>query len=199
MAFMDAIESLDWGTYAHFRFQAQQLQQYDQFPLFLSFMQAAYYLSSYVGVGVLILLAVLLFLGQGKPRSALVTLLIFITASALLETIHLVVPRRRPPDAQNWLGADAMLGSYPSAGVFLFTIGATLLGLALWKLLRPWQRGLYTFIAALLTVWVCMSQFFLALHFLTDVLGGLAGAALFGWIASRYLQKPADRNAPNQA
>jgi hypothetical protein len=42
-------------------------------------------------------------------------------------------------------------------------------------------------LAAALTVWVCMSQFFLATHFVTDVIGALAAAGLIGWIASRLL------------
>jgi membrane-associated phospholipid phosphatase len=85
-----------------------------------------------------------------------------------------------------------MLGSYPSASVFLFTLAVILIGFALWDLARPWLRVLYILIAALLTAWVCLSQFFLAIHFLTDVLGGMAGATLISWIAFRYL----DRDGP---
>ena len=123
---MDGIESLDWGTYAHFRYQAQK------FPGILSFMQIAYYFSGYIGVSVLIVLTTLLFWLQSNRRAALVTLLAFAFSAGLIEAIHALVPRRRPPDAQNFLGTDAMLGSYPATPVFLFTLCAILLGIALW-------------------------------------------------------------------
>jgi membrane-associated phospholipid phosphatase len=184
---MDAIESLDWGVYAHFRFQGQQ------YPAVFPLMQIAYYLSSYVGVSVGLAIAVILFLVQGKRRSALVALVSFASAFGLVDVIRFLVPRRRPEDAENWLGPDAMLGSYPSAGVFLFMLAMILIGFAMWDLARPWLRGAYVLIAALLTAWVCLSQFFLAIHFLTDVLGGMAGAALIAWIAHRYLDPKGPR------
>src|SRR6516162_7244932 len=178
---MDAIESLDWGVYSHFRFQIQQ------YPAVLPIMQVAYYLSSYVGVCIGLSIAVILFLAQGKRRSALVALISFASSVGLIAVVRFVVPRRRPEGAENWLGPDAMVGSYPSAGVFLFMLAMILIGFALWDLTRPWIRGAYVLIAALLTGWVCLSQFFLAIQFLTDVLGGIAGVALIAWIAHRYL------------
>jgi membrane-associated phospholipid phosphatase len=178
---MDVIESLDWGVYAHFRFQAQQC------PDILPFMQAAYYMSSSVGLIVLMSLAVILFVVQGKRQAALVTLVSFGAALALIHATRILVPRRRPEDAENWLRPGDMLGSYPSSGVFLFMLAMILVGCALWSLIRPWLRGVYLLIAFLLTVWVCLSQFFLAIHFLTDVVGAMAGATLIAWIAHRYL------------
>jgi hypothetical protein len=183
---MDAIESLDWGVYSHFRFQGQQ------YPAIFPFMRVAYYLSSYVGVSIGLSIAVILFLLQGKRRSALVALVSFASAFILIDAVRFLVPRRRPEDAENWLGPHAMLGSYPSAGVFLFMLAMILISFAAWDLARPWMRGAYVLIAALLTGWVCLSQFFLAIHFLTDVLGGITGAALIAWIAHRYL----DHKAP---
>ena len=185
---MDAIESvLDWGVYSHFRFQVQQ------YPAVLPFMQAAYYLSSYVGVSSGLSIAVILFLAQGKRRSALVALVSFASSVGLIGVVRFLVPRRRPEGAENWLGPDAMVGSYPSAGVFLFMLAMILIGFAVWDLARPWTRAAYVLIAAVLTAWVCLSQFFLAIHFLTDVLGGMAGASLIAWIAHRYLDPKGTR------
>jgi membrane-associated phospholipid phosphatase len=136
---------------------------------------------------------VILFLLQGKRRSALVALVSFASAFILIDAVRFVVPRRRPEDAENWLGPHAMLGSYPSAGVFLFMLAMILISFAAWDLARPWMRGAYVLIAALLTGWVCLSQFFLAIHFLTDVLGGIAGATLIAWIAHRCLDPKGTR------
>lgn len=189
---MDAIESLDWGVYSHFRFQGQQ------YPAVLPLMQVAYYLSSYAGVSVGLAIAVILFWVQGQRRSALVALVSLASAFGVIEAVRFLVPRRRPEDAENWLGPQAMLGSYPSAGVFLFMLALILIGLAVWDLARPWQRGAYVVIAALLTAWVCLSQFFFAIHFLTDVLGGMAGATLIAWIAHRYLDRKDPRPQEGQ-
>jgi hypothetical protein len=192
---MDAIEALDWGVYSHFRFQ------YQQYPAVLPIVQIAYYLSSYVGVSIGLAIAVILFLVQGKRRSALVALVSFASGFALIDAVRFMVPRRRPEAAETWLRPDAMLGSYPSAGVFLFMLAMILIGLAVWDLVRPWMRGAYVLIAALLTGWVCMSQFFLAIHLLTDVLGGMAGATLIAWIAQRFFdcKGPRPQEGPDTA
>ncbi len=180
---MDAIESMDWGAYAHFRFTGQQM------PGIAPWMRNNLYpLGSYVSVGMLLLIALLLLLGQQKRRAALIAVLTFVSAIALIELTHFVVPRRRPPDAQNFLGPNALFGSYPSSSVFLFMFVMILLGFAMWGLLRGrCLRGVYVFAAGLLTVGVCLSQFFLCVHFVTDVIGAFVGAALFGWIACRLM------------
>ena len=179
---MDAIEALDDGAAAHFGYQA------GRYPDILPFMRPAYYLGSYVGIGVLLAIIVLLFLVQGKRRSALVAFLSVASAFALIEVIRLVVPRARPLTTDQLLGPIDRLGSYPSSSVFLFTLCMVLLAFALWHWMRrPWQRGAYVLIAALLTAWICMAGFFLSLHYVTDLIGGLAGAALFSWIASRLM------------
>jgi membrane-associated phospholipid phosphatase len=180
---MDAIESMDWGAYAHFRFAGQQQ------PQIVHWMRNNVYpLGSYLSVGFLLLIALLLLLGQKRRRAALVGVLTFLAAIALIELTHFVVPRRRPPDAQNFLGPNAMLGSYPSSSVFLFMLVVILVGFAMWEPLRSnWLRGVYVLAAGVLTVGVCLSQFFLCVHFVTDVIGAFAGAALFGWIACRLM------------
>src|ERR1019366_7874749 len=191
---MDAIESMDWGAYAHFRFQAQQLGfRAKEFPQVTQWMQDYYSVGGYVAILVLLLTTTLFLFMRGKLRGAVVVLFTFATAVGLIEAVHVLVPRRRPPDAQDWLGPHQMLGSYPSNSVFLFMLSVILLGYAVWSIIRrPWLRGLYVVIAALLTVGVCMSQLFLTLNFVSDVIGAIAGAALFGWIAYRILEKLAD-------
>src|ERR1700730_9235398 len=103
---MDAIEALDWGAYAHFRFQASH------HPEVLPIMQVAYYLSDYVAIGMLFSLAGTLFWLQGKHRSAQVSAASLAFSVALIFGVRFLVPRLRPPDAQNWLGAYDMVGSY---------------------------------------------------------------------------------------
>ena len=186
---MDAIGAFDEGVYAHFDFQDQYNSR---------FWHAAYYMSSDIGVGALVVAAVALFVMRNKQRSALVAFVSLAASFVLIDAIRLAVPRPRPGNASKWLGAQDLVGSYPSKGVFLFMLAAILLGFALWDLARPWQRGLYVLIAAALTVWVCMSQFFLAIHFLTDIIGGLIGATLVGWIAYRFLDRTEGKELPEE-
>jgi membrane-associated phospholipid phosphatase len=184
---MDAIEGLDDGAYSHFDLQNQR------YPDIVWFMQPAYYYSSYVGVAAFFAIVMLLFLVQGKRRGAVVAFVSFASAVVLIEAVRMLVPRSHPPNADKWLGADALNGSYPSAAVFLFTLCLILLAFALWDRMGLRMRGVFVALAAALVGWVCMSGFFLALHYVTDVIGGLAGAALVGWIASRFIAEPAAR------
>ena len=154
---MDAIEALDQGAYAHFTFQAKAM------PNVVSVMVTAYYISSYIGVCVLI-----------------------------IELLRFAVPRSRPQDAVQWIGDEAKSGTFPSASVFLFLLCMILLGNALWENLSArWSRGVFIVLAASLTVWVCLSQFYLALHYVSDVIGAITGATLIGWIAIRLISAAA--------
>ncbi|MSQ93978.1 MAG: phosphatase PAP2 family protein [Gemmataceae bacterium] len=179
---MDAIEALDWGAYSNFDHQVQS------FPQILPIMRVGFYLGDYLAIGVLFSLAAVLFAVQGKHRSAQVAAVALAVALGLIFAARALVPRMRPGNAQNWLGPYEMQGSYPSAAVFLFTLAMVMLACAVWAWLHSArQRALYLALATVLTVWVCMAQFYLCTHYLTDVLGGLAGAALVGWIACRFL------------
>jgi hypothetical protein len=176
---MDALAARDWGVYYHFRFVAKH------HPEIMPAMELAYYISTYVGAATLVLLAAILFLLQGKRRSSLVVLTTFGAAILLVEGLHSLIPSPRPPDAQNWLGPDAMQGSYPSSGVLMFLLSVILLGFAVWGMVGPWLRGLYVAVGTGFTVWVCMSQFFLGIHFLTEVIGGIIGAILLSLLTYR--------------
>ena len=181
---MDRIEAFDWAVYSHFAFQISNS------PGLEEFMQWAYTASGYVGTTALMLTACVLFLAQGKRRSALVAMLSYASAVLLIYAIRFTVPRARPEKAVNWVGPDDMVGSYPAPGIFLFMIDAILIGFAVWNLTpRFWLRALYILVATALSVWVCMSQFVLPIHFLTDAIGGMAGATLIGWIAYRCIER----------
>jgi len=181
---MDVIENLDVGVYSHFEYQSKK------YPFFIDLVQPAYHVSGYVGVCVLLLIAVVLFFKRKKVLSAIVSAIIFGASVGLIEAIRRLVPRARPSDAINIVGSEDMTGSYPSRSVFLFMLGVILIGVALWPLMdRNWLRSAYVVSAALLTVWVCMSQFLLTTNFLTDIIGGMAGAGAMGWLASRLVEE----------
>lgn len=178
---MDRINQFDWGVYSHFAFLEQQ-----DAPFF----RAGFLISGYIGVGFLLLIAVLSFLVQRKVRSLLVCLISSAFAVGLIQTVHWLVPRLRPERAVDIVGPEDMAGSYPSAAVFLFMLGMIWIGFAVWTCTeRSLLRGSYAIMATALTVWVCMSQFFLNLHFLTDVLGGIAGATVVAWLAYQLLDR----------
>ena len=178
---MDAIESMDWGANAHFRFTGQQQ------PAIVRFFHNGYLPNGYLIAGIiLVTIAILVLLLRGRKRAAQIAWFSFIGGASLLWVSHYFVPRRRPPDAQNILGPEQLLDSYPSDGVFICMLSLILLGFALWQPLgRPSLRALYCLIAALLTVWVCLTELFLCVRFVTDLIGAIVGAALIGWIACR--------------
>src|SRR5438876_9763656 len=99
---MDAIEALDWGAYFDFTYKS------GKYPAILPLMHGADYLSSYVGIGILLLIAMALLLAQGKLRAAAVGLISFAFAVGLIAAVRFLVPRRRPENAEDWLGPDAM-------------------------------------------------------------------------------------------
>jgi len=182
---MDAIETIDWGAYAHFAFIA------GKDPEIVPFAKAHYYLSTSFGLLSLVAFVLFLFVLQGRKRAALMMSLGLVVSMAIIEAMRLLVPRRRPPDAQNWLGASEMVGSFPSGSVFLFMLVMTFAGFALWSWLgRGARRYLFVGVATVLTVNVALSQFFLAIHFVSDVVGGIVGAVIVGFIVAKFLDAP---------
>ncbi len=182
---MDSIEQLDWGTYSFFDFLAKKNPE---LPRYLH-VEWANVAGGYIAVSVIAAVALALFLCRHRRRDAICAMLAFAAGCGSIELAHWLVPRSRPEDARNAFRDIEMLGSYPCASVLLFTLAVTILGFALWEVLKPiWAKALYVVVAALLVVWVCMAQFFLSLHFLTDILGGLAGAGLFGFGAFRFFE-----------
>jgi len=177
---MDAIDTIDVGAYAHFTFVASN------YPEIIQFVKSYNYVSVYVILIGPMAAVFALFVWQKRMRAALVTAMGFVVSMGIIEACRLLVPRRRPDDALELVGANDMIGSYPSAGVFLFILLMIYVGLALWPWLRSSvARSLFVGVAAALTVGVAMFQFFLALHFVSDVVGGLMGAAIVGFVVAR--------------
>jgi membrane-associated phospholipid phosphatase len=182
---MDAIDTIDWGAYAHFAFVAQK------HPGVAEFMSFPYYISTYAAVLAIMASVCIFFLLQNRSRAALATSLGLIFSMGIIEFCRLLVPRVRPPDAENWLGPNERLGSYPSAGVFLFMLTMIFLGFALWRWLPTvGMRLLFVLLAVALTVSVAIGQLFLALHYVSDIVGGIVGAATVGYVVSRFLDTP---------
>ena len=146
---MDAIDHLDWGVYNHFVARHG--------PGLVLVLQPAHYISSNGVVAALFSLTFAWFLIQKKIRPAMIVPASVLAAWGMIEATQYLVPRTRPHDAQNWLGAAAAVGSYPSSSVFLFTLAMIVMGLALWMSRPPWWiQSVYLLIATLLTVWVAV-------------------------------------------
>lgn len=190
---MDAIEALDWGAYADFSFKSEK------YPVIVPVMSTGVSLGNYVVIAILLIIALALYLAKKKYRSAIVALICFALSIGLIALVRFLVPRRRPENAERWLGPDAMQGSYPAASVFLFMLAMILIGFALWNWTENrLYRGSFVIVATLWTVWVCMSQMFLGLHFLTDILGAIVGATLMSWLAFKFMEKPSEPEASAQ-
>ncbi len=182
---MDSFQGLDWGTYVYFRYQANHA------PLLTVLMEIGDGLGTLWGVAALTLLAVAASRFWGSARKAGVVLAATVSAFILVEGIQRALPRSRPPDAQNYLGADGMSSSYPSRAVFLTACAALLAAYALEPLCKKPLAlvGLYA-LAGIAIIWVTVSQLWLGLHFLTDVLAALAGGigtALLGRLAAERI------------
>jgi len=185
---VDAIEGLDDGANAFFTFQANEHRRV------LQVMEPAYYASSYVALLGLLAAIVMILLLRQKLRAAVVTVLGFVAALCLIQLAQTWVPRARPQNAALFLGRDSIfffadganVPSYPAGKVLLFLLALILLGQALWDWLPGVIRGAYVVAAGILTVWMCLAQFFLALHFVTDVIGALAAAVLIGWVVHLF-------------
>ena len=178
---MERIAGLDDGAYAFFDFQARK------FPWLLEGMQPAYSMSGYVGAAVLIVVVTLIYLLQRKYLGAFVCLLAFGAAIGSIEAMRLLVPRAWPQGAAVWLGDDAPPGSYPAPGVFLFMLGVLFVSNAVWDSLSRWKCVGFVVLAVVLMIWICLAPLVMGIHFVTDVIGALAGAVIIATIAQRIM------------
>jgi undecaprenyl-diphosphatase len=177
---MDPFKAVDTGANYFFRNLAEHHRGLE------ARVQAVDLGSGYVAAAVLLLLAVIVFCLRGHYRTAAVAVAVSAAAVLVVEGLRRLIARPRPDAAQDYLGAEE-LGSYPAQGVFLFTMTLLLLTFALASGARRWVRVVLSFSAALLIVAASLMQFFLGLHFVTDVLGGLLGGgacALLTWLLS---------------
>ena len=183
---MDFLEGLDWGAYSHFSHAASHQ------PAVLDAMKVVNRIGSYDGVPILlVMLAMFLYLMRGRTRAALVTLGAWGLAYVTVEGLRNVIDRDRPQSAWETVrDSFEMASSFPARSVFLFTFAVAVFVSALWDLTpRRGLRGLMVSVAAVLVVVLCLSQFYLALHFVTDVIAGLIGGLFFA-ILARALAGP---------
>lgn len=167
---MDMFDGLDWGTYYFFRFQANHA------PALQTFMQLGSWVGSTIGVVIVLVLATAMTPLPWRRRVALVLLVSFLIGGVLVEGVKAVTQRPRPPDAQNILGGAELSSSFPNRAVFLAAFGWLMLAQALERrtMSHRLRVGIYV-AAALLIIFVCVSELWLGLGFVTDVLAALAG------------------------
>ena len=168
---MDLFNGMDWGAYNSFRYAANRLPEVNQSMRLISG------LGSLAVNLVLLVIAVLIMpqsraaLGWRVPSSVT-----FLLGVLINEGVNGLAHRLRPADAENVLGADPMYSSFPSRGVLMAAFAWLMLALALERrFARRAMRVMIYAVAALAIVLVCVSQLWLGLHWVSDVLAGLAG------------------------
>jgi len=178
---VDLFKEVDAGGYEAFQHLTKQQ------PELLTPMQLGTWISGYIGVGCLLLLAVVVFVVRGRTRSAQVSLAAFVIGLILVETMRHTVGARRPGNAETFLAPEEMTRSFPARGVFLFTLAGVLFIFAAWgALASTWTRLLVAVVVVVLVLGVALSQLMLQLHFVTDVVGGLFGGLALALLASRF-------------
>jgi undecaprenyl-diphosphatase len=186
---MDLFEGLDWGTYYFFRFQANSA------PHLQGLMQIGDLIGSYLGAVVLLPLAVAATRQSGRWRMALVVVAAFFFGGMLVEGTKVATQRPRPLDAQNILGTPEMSSSFPSRAVFLAAFAWLILAAALERRTTRKSFRIAIYLAAAPgIVFVCVSELWLGLHFVTDVLAGLAGGIGLALVARWAALEPASFN-----
>jgi undecaprenyl-diphosphatase len=121
------------------------------------------------------LIAAGLWLG-GRPRAALMLLLVMGMAAIVNNAIKLTFARARPeaffgtlPDSYSFASGHALFSAC------FFSVVA---GLIEGKLTSPWQRALVWVLACSVVAGVGLSRIYLGVHYPTDVIAGFALAAL---------------------
>ena len=179
---LELLKSVDDGTYYSLDHATRQ------FDSLANLMRLGDWLGSYVAVGILLLLTLILFILQARFRAAQLTLAASLVGVAIVEALRAILPAQRPAVASSSVDAAEMLCSFPSGKVFMFTLVAVLLLFAAWGVLhRAPARLLLTTTMVVLILWIAMSQLMLGLHFVTDVAAGLFGGLALALLAGRFL------------
>jgi undecaprenyl-diphosphatase len=179
---VNLLKDVDRGAYFSFSDTIQQN------PPLAQLMQLGDLLGGYLSAGILVVLALALFLAQRRFRAASIALIAFLAGMLIIELIRHTLSAPRPADAQKLVDAEEMLRTFPAQKVFDIELAAILLVYATWAVLPGrTMRLLLTAIATLLVLWVAMSQLMLGLHFVTDVLAGLVGGLGLALAAGRLL------------
>ena len=134
---------------------------------------------SFIGsVAVLFTLAALTAVGLwigGRPRAALMLLLVMAAAAVLNNVVKLAFARARP---------EAFFGDLPDS--FSFASGHALFsacyfgvvaGLITAHVTKDWQRAVVWVLASSIVAGIGLSRIYLGVHYLTDVIAGFALAA----------------------
>jgi undecaprenyl-diphosphatase len=131
--------------------------------------------SSSVLFGLTALIAIGLWLG-GRPRAALMLLLVMGIAAVVNNAIKLTFARARP---EAFFGAVPDSYSFASGhALFSACFFSVVAGLIEAKLTRGWQRGVVWALAGSIIAGIGLSRIYLGVHYLTDVIAGFALAAL---------------------
>jgi undecaprenyl-diphosphatase len=182
---MNPLQGVDYGAYYFFR------NQRAADPMHLEpVMRFVNQLGGYVVLGVVALACLVLLLARRRLRTAGIFLSTLGAGVLLGEGLKLLVFRPRPPDAEIWLGPQAASPGFPStsalASCFLLFWVARILtapGFAGPSAVR--QRLIQVF-CGFLVLLIGFSQFYLGMHFLTDVLCGWTSGLLVA-LAGDYL------------
>jgi undecaprenyl-diphosphatase len=183
-------DGLDYGTNYTFQFLARETPL-DLGPL----MRVGDWLGSYLATAVVLAVAMAWTPRAWRPRMAGAIVVAFLLGSLLVEGASMAVQRPRPQNAQNILGAQAD-SSFPSRAVFLAGFAWPTLALALERRLggKMSRTAVYA-LAALAVVFVCISELWLSLHYVTDVLAGLSGGLGLALLVRWALATPSPANA----
>jgi undecaprenyl-diphosphatase len=181
---MDSLKSIDYGGYYFFRHKAQHFDE------LVPVMQAGDFLGGYLALAALLVLAAVILLARGKPRSALFVLIFCTLAAAAVEAQRRFMASKRPDDARNLVSLEEMTRSFPAAGVLLLTLVCVVLLAAAWDSLDGRILRLAATVGVvLLVLWLAVSELFLGLHFVSDVVAGLAGGTALGLLCSRFFAR----------
>jgi undecaprenyl-diphosphatase len=112
----------------------------------------------------------------GRPRAALLLLLVMSLAAIVNNVVKLTFARMRP---EAFFGIAPDTYSFASGhSLFSACFFSVVAGLIEAHLDKPWQRAAVWMLACAIIAGIGLSRVYLGVHYLTDVVGGFALAAL---------------------
>ncbi len=119
-----------------------------------------------------------------RRREALLVILIFAAATGASEGLKALVARPRPEGGG--AGIPGVIYSFPSGHSFEDVMILGMIALTIWRRCRAaWVPIVFTILATIMIVFVCISRVALAVHYPSDMLaglfGGFAALGLYGW------------------
>jgi membrane-associated phospholipid phosphatase len=182
---VELLRSIDKGAYYSFNDLVQK------FATLRAFAQLGDLIGSYLGVGVLAILTLMLLLLQGRLRAVVVVLVVAAVGAASVEALRALIPAARPDAVAGAITSDELVRSFPSREVFSFTLVAALFLATAWvSLARSKTRWLLAGVVTIVILWVAISQLLLDLHFVSDVAAGLFGGLALALLAHRFFETP---------